>query len=82
MIIIDQLPVEMLLKIFSYLPSYGNVSLVNKLFYDVACKLNDSNVCVSFHSIFLVSKTSRLHSILCPLNSDKFDRNIDMMKIQ
>lgn len=28
---IDQLPVEMLMKIFSYLPTYDEVSLVNKL---------------------------------------------------
>lgn len=37
---IDQLPVEMLMKVFSYLTSYKAVSLVSKLFYDVGCKVN------------------------------------------
>jgi len=40
---IDQLPVEMLLKIFSYLPSYDEVTLTNKQFYTIACTMNDLN---------------------------------------
>lgn len=43
---IDQLPVEILMKIFSYLPSYNQVSLVNKRFYDVVCSVSDN--CASF----------------------------------
>lgn len=43
---IDQLPVEMLMKIFSFLPTYSDVSLVNKLFYGISCKVNDSNICL------------------------------------
>lgn len=53
---IDELPVEMLMKVFSYLPNYDAVSLVNKLFYNVACKLTDAGDYVKFSSIFLVSK--------------------------
>lgn len=43
---IDQLPAELLMKIFSYLPSYSQVSLVNKRFYDVVCSASDN--CASF----------------------------------
>lgn len=32
-----EFPAELLDKIFSYLPSYGNVSLVCSKFYHVAC---------------------------------------------
>lgn len=40
---IDQLPVEMLMKIFSYLPApaYCEVSLVNKRFHGIACKMDN-----------------------------------------
>lgn len=43
---LDQLPVEVLTKIFSFLPAYGEVSLVNKLFYNIACQVNDPNICL------------------------------------
>lgn len=43
---IEQLPIEMLLKIFDYLPTFCDVSLVNKLFYDVACKVHDPHICL------------------------------------
>lgn len=46
---IDQLPVEVLIEIFRYLPRYDDVSLVSKLFYDVACLVRDSKNCVSFN---------------------------------
>lgn len=58
MILIDQLPVEILLQIFRYLPNYGQVSLVNKLFYNVACDVNDIWVELSLNPKTLVSKTS------------------------
>ncbi|KAG4071586.1 hypothetical protein HA402_011740 [Bradysia odoriphaga] len=45
---INQLPVEILIKIFGYLPSFGRVSLVNKLFYDVSCSVHASKICVTF----------------------------------
>lgn len=61
---IDELPVEMLMKVFSYLPNYDTVSLVNKLFYNVACKLTDAGDYVKFSSIFLVSKKQFLDSII------------------
>lgn len=43
---LDQLPVEMLMHIFSYLSEFEEVSLVNKLFYNIVCKMNDSNICL------------------------------------
>lgn len=56
MIKIDELPVEILMKIFTYLPRYSEVALVNKVFYDVACSVNDLNNYVDLHDIFMVSK--------------------------
>lgn len=47
---IEQLPVEMLIKIFGYLPTYGEVSLVNKLFYGIACTVHDPNICLRIHN--------------------------------
>ncbi len=51
---IDQLPVEMLMKIFSFLPRYEDVSLVNKLFYEIACTVNDPNICLTIDERFFV----------------------------
>lgn len=51
---IEQLPVEVLMKIFSYLPSYNEVSLVDKRFYDVACTVNDSTNGLSIDQRFFV----------------------------
>lgn len=73
------------MKIFRELPSYGRVSLVNKLFYDVACSVNDSKICVKFliNSNWLVSKTLFLcikYSIMCLINiifNDRKVRNIN-----
>lgn len=48
---IGKLPVEMLIKIFGYLPAYGKVSLVSKTFYDVACAVNDKNITLSLDSL-------------------------------
>lgn len=50
---IEQLPVEILMEIFSYLKSYGNVSLVNKHFYNVVCMM-DSQICLSLDDRFFV----------------------------
>lgn len=50
---IDQLPVEMLMKIFSYLPRHGELSQVNKHFYDLVCKVNDSKICIRIDRPFL-----------------------------
>lgn len=50
---LEDLPVELLLKIFSYLPSNKNVSLVNKHFYGVIC--NSHEVGLSLGSYFFVS---------------------------
>lgn len=67
---IDQLPVEILIKIFGYLPTFAEVSLVNRLFYDIACKVNDPNICLrinqSFYQRFLcdnVTSSQFMHSI-------------------
>lgn len=49
---IDQLPAEALTKIFSFLPEYGDVGLVNKRFYDIACKVHDSKVCLQIDRQF------------------------------
>lgn len=43
---IDELPVETLMIIFNYLPTCGEISLVNKLFYNIACKVTDPNICL------------------------------------
>lgn len=62
---IDELPVEMLMKIFSYLPSYKNVSLTNKVFYSIACTTNDPNICLrissqmSFHLLESIRQSER-----------------------
>lgn len=53
--VVDELPTEMLIKIFSYLPSYQNVSLVNKRFYEVVCVMNDRNIYLTLDSKFFVS---------------------------
>lgn len=53
---IDELPAELLIEIFSYLKSYDKVSLVNKQFYNVACKVNDSNICLWIDLHFFVRK--------------------------
>lgn len=39
---IDQLPVEIVMKIFNFLPMYNELKLINKRFYGVWCELNDS----------------------------------------
>lgn len=41
---IDQLPVEMLMNIFSYISAYWEASLVNKLFYSIACRVRDPTI--------------------------------------
>lgn len=66
----DDLPVELLMKIFSYLPSYSNVSLVSKRFYEVACNVNE--VCLSLGSYFFVSKTT-VFSVFVLLIKSGFD---------
>lgn len=52
---LEELPIEILLKIFSYLPSYDNVSLVNKQFYNIVCELCDSKLCLILNSELFVS---------------------------
>lgn len=52
---IDQLPVEILMKIFNYLHSYDKVSLVNKHFYNVACKVTESRIHLRLYSELIVS---------------------------
>lgn len=47
---IDQLPVETLMTILGFVTDYEEVSLVNKLFYDIVCKLNDANICLRIDS--------------------------------
>lgn len=47
---IDQLPLEMLMEIFRYLPMYDKVSLVNKRFYSIVCKLKDPLICIRISS--------------------------------
>lgn len=67
---IDQLPVEMIMNIFSCLPNYYNVSLVNKQFYDVACKMNDRNVSLTLDDKFFVSITFSLFSFFLFYNKN------------
>lgn len=40
------------MEIFGYLPTYKDISLVNKLFYSIVCKMNDSNICVRIDQRF------------------------------
>lgn len=58
-----QLPTEVLLEIFGYLPERWDVSLACQSFYEVVCKLEmnslclsvkDDNVCIDnrFHKLF------------------------------
>lgn len=51
---LDQFSVEVLMKIFSYLPTYGSVLLVNKYFYNVASIVRDSKICLRLDSRFFV----------------------------
>lgn len=54
---IDDLPVEILVKIFRYLPTFNSVSLVSRRFYNVACDLGEHTIWLDLISvsIFLVS---------------------------
>ena len=55
---IDELPVELLMTIFSFLPrirNFENISLVNKKFYDVAGKLWDQTIRLRLDDWHLVS---------------------------
>lgn len=52
---IEELPIEILMKIFNYLPSYKNVSIVNKHFYSIACDLYDSKINLELRSELFVS---------------------------
>lgn len=45
MVKMDELPIEMLLKIFSYVPDRKPVALVNRRFYDVVCTLDEPQLC-------------------------------------
>lgn len=51
-----QFPVEILMKIFSFLPSYANISLVNKKCYDVVRKIADPRICLTVTSNLFVSE--------------------------
>lgn len=55
---IDQLPVETLMQVFTYLPRHSEVSLVNKVFYTIASEVNHSD-------IFLRLDRKSCESILC-----------------
>lgn len=54
---INQLPIEILIKIFGFLPAYENVSLVNKNFHDVVVKvtMNNPNSSLTVTQDFYVS---------------------------
>lgn len=52
---IDEFPVEILMKIFSYLPKYGNIALVNKQFYSIVSTLSDPKICLCLSEYLLVS---------------------------
>lgn len=49
---IEELPVETLMHILSFLPSYGQVSLVNKNFYNIVCSI-DSSICLRIDRRFV-----------------------------
>lgn len=51
----EELPIEILMKIFSYLPSYDKVSLVNKKFYNIVCEMSDSKICLALNPDLFVS---------------------------
>lgn len=72
---IDQLPVEMLIKIFSFLPAKGEASLVNKLFYNIWCQVNDSNICLRinrrFFECLLYSNTTSYQLLQSILTSNR-----------
>lgn len=68
---IDQLPIEMLMKIFNYLPAcYDEVPLVNKLFYSVACNVNDPHIVLRIDESFFVRIFFFCSSNLFPSNQD------------
>lgn len=58
---IDELPVEILMKILSYLPSYDKINLVNRQFYNVVCTLRDPEICLYLNEYLFVSVISFLH---------------------
>lgn len=49
---LDQLPTEMLMQIVSNLSTYREISLVNKRFYAIVCKLTDSKICLQIDQMF------------------------------
>lgn len=46
MTVIDELPSEILLKIFNYIPDRRSVALVNRRFYDAVCTLDEPQICL------------------------------------
>lgn len=50
---IDELPFELLTKIFSYLPNHKTVALVNHHFYDVVCTLDAPIMCLGAFPSFV-----------------------------
>lgn len=68
----DKLPVEILMKIFSYLQRFDNVSLVNRQFYNVACTMNDFNICLSLR----LAVSNAFVCVLVPFNR-KFDNHFN-----
>lgn len=49
---IDQLPIELLIKIFSYQPTVREIALVNRHFYEIVTDLNDANICLRIDQRF------------------------------
>lgn len=54
----DQLPVEILMKTFSYVPMHDEILLVNKLFHNIACNITDANDCLRMDVPFDEGSTS------------------------
>lgn len=55
---LDQLPVEILMKTFSYVPTHDEILLVNKLFHNIACNITDANDCLRMDAPFDKGSTS------------------------
>lgn len=52
---IEELPVEILVKILSYLPNYEKVSLVNKHFYAVVSTQINQQICLDLDAFLFVN---------------------------
>lgn len=78
---IDELPVETLMKIFSYLKKFNKVLLVNKQFYDVALKVK-TNFALTLERRIFVKKKKLIIFLCSTVSSNHLNFNRKMRILQ